>query len=699
MVVLNASVDGRLLATVPAGGNASTYVELDVLLVGTEFSPFFDWATANCFSNASWGNVTGANDDDDAMRGVRAFVARTSEVRVTGATSALLRLLADVGVYSVLTRRVVVGVSIRGSCLARSYLALSDVVVVEAAVSDPTQTALSQNTQIVATSLSVVSPVTAVQAMRNNLALAIQYCEAEEGTLDIVRSPTTMALGDSAVSSYVGGAAMNHVLVLGILVLLFGVVAARRWSQRSTWREAMSAARFPAPLAFPMMVLIEPTATCAVVTILFAEGYAVLIGYASLVLCGVYPVALLVHLNSGFAAVREAEPFVVAEEGGAAFHRFLFGSGKWVDAVELGGARAEGYCRRNGFLFRDYAPGRHWFMGVEMLLGTLLGAMEGVKLGYGRCAEVMYAVTITLSLYLVAFFLLRPCVSPLANVYVLALTAMQVAGCVLLCLPQDASRTRTASTLAEFGSLLVLVKCLIDVLELLVFSLRSCQKWLQHRADLRAAEGERHRAVDALSEVGVPAALLVQPLSILARRAKESAGAFPMLAESGVVDRLDDTMYESRGEVLDALERVCEANVRHMKRQASHKYALDGVWRDWRDEPPQVPLELVALAQQLRGVEKTLRATATSCVEMKKNVGAFGDGGDEEEMTLLDQCLEPLLAQDSDGSSVDGDVGAHVWDATPRVHEYHVSPDGLMFVPAFDMFPDDEHFPDIMCEL
>ncbi|CUI14189.1 membrane-associated protein, putative [Bodo saltans] len=669
---LNTSVSG---AQLEAAGQASlgsdaSFVVAELALVGTEFSSLFNWSERNCFANISDALVE-MPMDGDAARTIRALIAATTIVRVTSDSHALVYLQTDAGVYGVLGRQVVIGVGILGECLARSYLTPHAELIIDATISNPTDSTILSTTGAVTAIVAAVNPVLAVQAQRNNIALAIQYCETSTGGIDVFRSPTTLAFGDSTVSAYVGGAAMNHVIVAGMIVVMLGIVGIRRLGVGGSWRDALTTIRSPGPLSFPILVLVEPTATCAVITILYAEGRLVVIGYISLFLCCLYPIVMLVYLVRGFKAERiqattEADA-VVDDVGSSRIEHFLFGKGKWIDADTKAGSF--GFCRRNGHFFKEYRQGCHWFMAVEVGLGTLIGALEGIKLGYGQCDGVLYAVTVLLGVYLIAFFILRPCISPFANVYVVVLTALQLTGCVLLCFPRDHQRTSVATDLSAVGSYLVLIKSALDLCELTVFSFRSCKKWRDHREERRLSAAVLRAEIDGRSTFEVPAALLKQPISILARRSRERRSTFevpaallkqpisilarrsrelganyPAVVDSGVLDLLDGGMYGRRGDVQAALEAVCVNNVVSMKRMAAHKEALDGVWRDWREEAMQVPVELVALTVQLREVEATMRASEASRVTVRGVVQASDTTTKNVQAALEAVCVNNVVS-------------------------------------------------------
>jgi hypothetical protein len=647
--------------------------------------------------------------DGDAARAVRALIASTTVVRVTSALRASVFLQSDAGVYGVLGRSTEIGIGLQSSCLARSYLALHGELTIDATYADPTDSTILSTTGVVTSVVAVINPVLAVQAQRNNLALAIQYCEASSGGIDVFRSPTTLAFGDSTVSAYVGGAAMNHVVVGGMVVVMFLMVWIRQMGAGGSIADAMSAIRCPGPLAFPIVVLVEPTATCAIITILYAEGRLVAIGYASMCLCAAYPIAMLAYLGRGFKAERREvlDPAVASiydDAGGSRVEQFMFGKGKWIDSTSIVGST--GFCRRNGHFFKEYRLGCHWFMAVEVALGALIGALEGIKLGYGQCQGVLYTVTVLLSVYMTAFFVLRPCISPFANLYVLALTAMQITGCILLCFPRDAQRTSIATDLSAVGSYLVLIKSVIDVCELFIFSLRSCKKYRDHREERRLAVAVMHADVDAKNAVEVPASLLKQPISILARRSRELGAEYPAAKDSGVLELLDGGMYERRGDVLAALEAVCADNVASMKRVAAHKEALDGVWRDWREEAMRIPIELVALAVQLREVEATIRASEASRVAVRASFlselssRAVSKLGDNEDTLALDAYLRPMLAEDDDDAySEDSMIELlDIPQAAPALRPscYGINAEGYLIVTDNEaqIAKDDEHFPE-----
>jgi hypothetical protein len=722
VVMVNTTVRGVFLSVpAPSGLWNESFVVTELMLAGTEFSPFFDRSSVNCFANVSDSLVIKPMDGVAAIA-VRALVASTTIVRVISDTHALVFLKADNAVYGSLARQTVIGIGLRGACLARSYLTLHGELPIEATIGDPAQSSILANTGAVTTAVGVLNPVVAVQAQRNSLALSIQFCEADDGSIGILRSPTTLALGDSSVAAYVGGAAMNHVVVLAMLIIMSFIAWVRLLGVGGTLMDALSTIRCPGPVAFPILLLIEPTATCAIITILFAEGKLVAIGFVSMALCVSYPIVMIGYLLRGFKAERR-QSFDTVESveatGSTRFERFMFGKGKWIDDPTISGSK--GFCRRNGYFFKEYREGRHWFLGIEVILSVAIGSLQGIKLGYGQCQGVLYAMTAVLSTYMISFFILRPCVSPFANLYVLTLTSMQITGCVLLCFPPDANRTAIAVELSAVGSYLVLLKSAVDFGELVIESIRSCKKYRDHREERRLAVLHAHSLVEAKSSVEVPAALLKQPISILARRSRELGAEYPAAKESGVLELLDGGMYERRGDVLAALEAVCADNVASMKRVAAHKEALDGVWRDWREEAMRVPIEMVALAVQLREVEATIRASEASRVSLRDpikvsekavryaNLNSSSKGRDvTEDTNMLEDYLDPMLhAENDDGYYDDVDVELDDLGNPPlfvlpadapavRPAVYGINSEGYLVVDDEEEFARDaEYFPEI----
>ena len=148
----------------------------------------------------------------------------------------------------------------------------------------------------VSVAAGAVNPAIAVQATRSTLALRLAFCVPAVDELDWLDSPTRVRFG-AQVPYYVGGCIMNHILLLAVFLLQMIVVAVHlvpffftnkkknnnNSSEESTiqfsveLRKGLAAARFPSLLSFPLMALMQPTVTCSVVVLLYADsGYKVL---------------------------------------------------------------------------------------------------------------------------------------------------------------------------------------------------------------------------------------------------------------------------------------------------------------------------------------------------------------------------------------------------------------------------------------
>jgi hypothetical protein len=139
---------------------------------------------------------------------------------------------------------------------------------------------------------------------------------------------------------------------------------------------------------------------------------------------------------------------------------------------------------------------------------------------------------------------------------------------------------------------------------------------------------------------------------------------------------------------------------------AAHKEALDGVWRDWREEAMRVPIEMVALAVQLREVEATIRASEASRVAVRASIfnevsgRAVSKLGDNEDALALDAYLRPMLAEDDDDAYSE-DSMIELLDipqaaSALRPSCYGINAEGYLIVTDDEaqIAKDDEHFPE-----
>lgn len=611
------SADAATVNSVPPMllNGAASYDVMDGVLMGSVLSPFAN-RSLNCLAHivgtldpssvfpTGTAPVSGKRSYAAANASAEAlltFLRATTVVSVSGTRGVRVFLQRDSAIYrNLVSVTVNVSVGLSGRCLARADLFQVFATFVVNAYPDPnnpSQSTLSDATQNVGTALTVVSPVSAVQASRNSLGFSILNCMIDTGNLDFVRSPTSLVLGSSSVGAYIGGAIMNHVLVIAIAALQGLVIGVNVAFLKRPLFKAVGAARFPSLLIFPLMILLEATATCAIVTILYGEQYSY-IGYISLFLCSTYPIVILVYLACTFSAVFDR----ATPHGRTILELLVHGDGLWIDGD------SPGYCRRNRLLFDEYRAGRQLFLVVEIVLAVLLGGLEGVKLGYGECDNVLIAVTVALGLYVLLLLVFRPCAGILQNIVYTVLGGLQFVGCVLLCFPEDETRYDWSTKCMTAGSYIIMAKAFVDVLCAVLFLFRGLKAlWMRQRA----RQAEILAMWSQLDDVGsypVPPHLLSIPVSTLARTACQKLKTDPGELRPAVVEELILLLQEDgpQNVSLDSaltLERITvntDPMITLMKRRAGEKYGIDGVFRDWREETLPMPLELLALRLVLR---------------------------------------------------------------------------------------------------
>jgi hypothetical protein len=366
----------------------------------------------------------------------------------------------------------------------------------------PGGAAVKTTTQATAAAAAMVNPAVAAQTARAGVVLELAACVVDLGDdLGFMEHPTQVSIGDDDVQHLAGAAAMNIVVIGGIILVHFLVAAGiaahgKKTSPTASFRDrlshAMGASRFPAAtVMFITMLLLQPTITAAVLTIRFGTNAALsyAIGGVSLVCIALPSAAVTIYVARNFGssykelAPEPAAPNADAQSsagatwlsddarkrlqealkrrrirsavitGGdrgkgdevdgavAVLWDFIDGTnGKWVDQEAN-----PGFTKRFGLMFTMYDPKREWFITVELGLMAVCGVLDGFRSDQDwMCKLLVYLLCSVHVSYLCSLVLLRPYGTKFDTVTFIFLAASQLvaAACIALTMndigPKDA---------------------------------------------------------------------------------------------------------------------------------------------------------------------------------------------------------------------------------------------------------------------
>jgi hypothetical protein len=366
----------------------------------------------------------------------------------------------------------------------------------------PTAIAAAGVSAAITSGLAGGSAAGAAVVARTTLIASLSNCESILGDpLDPTANPTTVALGGLGKAGYVGGAAlMNTVLLVAITAVLlaggiyvqrslkrrFAKRQARRDARRSGhatrqvskidsasssevdgdsettnilkapkegYKAAATLARMPSLLIFPLMFLLQPTSSSAIVLLVFSDGQlgAIALGVVTLGwIIGVLAWPTWLFSRSNFRAVwvpRSEQQHEERLKGSSVVTALvktcvlrISEPGRWYDearsldsaqndADDLGAALLQlpqkgaapapvavvgaklppdqSFVRGHLLFFADYNGRCRWFILVELVFTVLLSIADAVTMG-GACAGVAVFVIVAYVAYIALLLVKRP---------------------------------------------------------------------------------------------------------------------------------------------------------------------------------------------------------------------------------------------------------------------------------------------------
>ena len=402
---------------------------------------------------------------------ITAYLAQSALLNVTSPVTATIEFPGTSVFRETNSSTTLVVLVIRLMCIRGPKAANNFSVVFEIPASPPAQ-ALTQTQRTLSTTAVAVATLSAnagvaIQADRSTLAFSIQYCRPQQGELDFMDSPIPLALGSNDAKYYAGGMIMNLCIVAGFsLMVIAASLAASFWAGGSII-SGMTKLRCPSVISVPLMILLQPSVTCAMVATVRPGGDVIFqgLGIGVLCLCVLVPTLYGWFIHDEFSA--QAVEYALARAPPSLLRTakiFLFGTTKWQDSVF-----GSGFAQRHRLFFVDYRQNRHWFIVVEMVMCIACGGMEGLKLGEGRCGPVLIALVVVTVVYLILVTLVRPFDAHYSNAHTILLCTMQCISAVCVLLNQLYGFT-TADTVAQWSTILslylVMGRAAVDLLPL-----------------------------------------------------------------------------------------------------------------------------------------------------------------------------------------------------------------------------------------
>jgi hypothetical protein len=238
-------------------------------------------------------------------------------------------------------------------------------------------------------------------------------------------------------------------------------------------------------------------------------------------------------------------------------------SGRWVDKKDPQADppyKMRGFVDQYGYMIIKYKPGRHWFLGVEIAVSTILGILEGIRptTDFG-CWVLSVAQLTTMLLLTIGLAVLRPYLTLFDNLSFGLLALSQALAVLFLMLDVDrllndpkayfsnffssgnstaaavngtsapgfnstlngtqstlsSSDLRTASDNIAFACIcIVVLKGLLDILIMIIF-------WRKHVAAMKKEEEED----DAEAKKGAPPSVVVGGAASASPKGKSSGNS------------------------------------------------------------------------------------------------------------------------------------------------------------------------------
>ncbi|MBH1988812.1 MAG: hypothetical protein I8H75_04395 [Myxococcaceae bacterium] len=246
---------------------------------------------------------------------------------------------------------------------------------------------VTKASQAIATTSSVINAVSAVgvtqlsQTSRTFLTLGIVSCNdagrPDQGSLSWQDSPSQISIGDDDLEYHYGAVVGNWIVFGGISAIL----------SLTAMRIGFEKVHYPGVLILPAMIFLSPTITSAVSLLRDGDSIQQAVAALSVGAC---------TLGAGLFGLRFLPQFFHAS--------WSEDQGKWVDASD--GFR--GFVARNGLLFEDYRPGYQWFMLVEVLMSTSVGALKSYQALQENCGLLLDTAASVYSTYGLLIILLHP---------------------------------------------------------------------------------------------------------------------------------------------------------------------------------------------------------------------------------------------------------------------------------------------------
>jgi hypothetical protein len=371
----------------------------------------------------------------------------------------------------------------------------------------PTPAVASAQTALVVTQFLVAAGsggIVAVSGARSTAVLGLFTCAPEFAEdLDVMENPFRQRFSGGQAGQFLAASVMNHLLIVGIPLLHVSIGWIYGQVQKVSTSEGLSWAKFPSLSLIPLQFFVEATCSSSVIVLIYAaEPIHRLAAAVSLITCTALVVAILVHvirsLASKFVAgplpnreraksraaahtARISDPFgEVAPrnsiaEGRGILERFKFrvegvvffldSDSKWVDADPY---HRNGYTRANELFFADYNGPNYWFMGVEVGVAAMMGILEGIKLGPGKCTPVSVTILIVLVGFLILMVVRMPYHTLLDSYFNVLVTIVQVTGAIYatvgLATRQSDPYKDRSELMAMIGLYLLVGKAIIDIL-------------------------------------------------------------------------------------------------------------------------------------------------------------------------------------------------------------------------------------------
>jgi len=228
-----------------------------------------------------------------------------------------------------------------------------------------------------------------------NLLTCYQNNAFENEPMEWSKSPIPWNLGTGNVSYARGAVTGNWAIMIGLTGIHLAL--SREWTPKLSPANL----RYPGLLILPALFLMSPTSEAAINIARFGGfGDQILAGFsigAQVISSGI--TASLLSSSKFKATWVNKNDQMLADFG------YSLKKGRWLDLSDPKNA----FVHQYGFFFKDYRKGMQWFMGVEMLMSTGSGLLDGFNVEPSQtCNSLIYAGTAFYGAYSATLIALRP---------------------------------------------------------------------------------------------------------------------------------------------------------------------------------------------------------------------------------------------------------------------------------------------------